>query len=911
MHTHPSPPAWSPPQRKGSDDDDDQVSVPVQLPETIKGWGNPLLSILAAAINAPHVGQVWIRYGDGGKEERLDSGMNSWRVISRLDPGDVVLVVGAPIPLSRVVIDTFSRGAGGGVGTPLPKGEQQFTRLTDLLLKNPIPQLMQKCMVRLWNEKYPAHKWQRATRVERKTRNHTTGAIVTEQLFKSGLDYLEGAWKELPFTVTHKANSDTLEADNPTVQLAAHLKRKDLIRLVAPDGTIECPGVQVKLRGQGDPTQHTFPKGMVPKNDTATDRVGLKVLVPDATVPAPPPHEATNETNMRKLLHEGLGSFDVTAVITFVKKIKTHGLLAHSPHCAALEPLFRSLAFIRNNSWGHVTGAAVDDDQYREDCGKIQDWANECAKARLLDPTDAELVSSVIEQLDKQVYLVEGHKISLLTGVQGDIAKAERRMITLTQSQTETFQKLWVTVQVQGSRRLVQAPSGSGKTVICVKLAAQFLDEAARLAELSKTFRASTESHKAPALLLLAHSEVLATQIAKELRSDLETSCPGSRPNLSPIAAGVHQITLDSSDDGACVQIAAIDAFVDLVGGVAQKNPEWTASRGRYTAVLVDEGHLVFGAQPDPELHGQHRFADDASKIREVLDHTLTAGAAMVVFHDENYQRVGGGAGVPYPTGCAKYTAALPIVRNPGSVRDLSVIFSKTLVAAALRSKGGRQGYHPLLDEGEIDAAGKPVRLVDVARAKYRSIQQRDVKLVDWLTPNMLASESAEQSKEYAVEIVSELERIRLRLASNALERTAWAGLVAVLLPGTAVSAQILEAVAELVNDDPLKHGQLAKALPPDRKPGYGPTGLYFGPVENFAGLERPLVIVTGMEHPKYLDQRARDEEWSTGKKAGGTQLRSGVRPSVDTDVRMIDLRHNRRCAVGVRSKSIHGRTLR
>ena len=38
-------------------------------------------------------------------------------------------------------------------------------------------------------------------------------------------------------------------------------------------------------------------------------------------------------------------------------------------------------------------------------------------------------------------------------------------------------------------------------------------------------------------------------------------------------------------------------------------------------------------------LHGQHRFADEPSKVREVLKRELADGAAVVVFHDENYQR--------------------------------------------------------------------------------------------------------------------------------------------------------------------------------------------------------------------------------------------------------------------------------
>jgi hypothetical protein len=94
-------------------------------------------------------------------------------------------------------------------------------------------------------------------------------------------------------------------------------------------------------------------------------------------------------------------------------------------------------------------------------------------------------------------------------------------------------------------------------------------------------------------------------------------------------------ISLLSSDDGACVRVAAIDAFTDSVaeagGGVSVK----------YSAAVVDEGHVVFSHQSDPQLHGQHRFADPA-KVRAALELALRPGAPVVVFHDENYQRVGG-----------------------------------------------------------------------------------------------------------------------------------------------------------------------------------------------------------------------------------------------------------------------------
>ena len=122
--------------------------TPVWLPSNITGWGLPLLAALADAVGVPAVAEVWIRYGDDGAEERLEGGGRAkWRVIKGLEPGDVVLLVGAAVPSSRLVVDTFSGGAGrasSGEAKALPAGEQRFKKLGHLIIKEPVPQLMQK-----------------------------------------------------------------------------------------------------------------------------------------------------------------------------------------------------------------------------------------------------------------------------------------------------------------------------------------------------------------------------------------------------------------------------------------------------------------------------------------------------------------------------------------------------------------------------------------------------------------------------------------------------------------------------------------------------------------------------------------------------------------------------------------------
>ena len=122
----------------------------VSIPGAITAWGGPLLAALAKAAGVPGVAEVWIRYGDDGTEERLTGGRASYRALAGAEDGDVVLVVGSAIPLSRTLHDSGGGGSGnrarggGGEARPLPDGEQRFKRLGHLIIKEPLPLLIQK-----------------------------------------------------------------------------------------------------------------------------------------------------------------------------------------------------------------------------------------------------------------------------------------------------------------------------------------------------------------------------------------------------------------------------------------------------------------------------------------------------------------------------------------------------------------------------------------------------------------------------------------------------------------------------------------------------------------------------------------------------------------------------------------------
>ena len=224
-----------------------------------------------------------------------------------------------------------------------------------------------------------------------------------------------------------------------------------------------------------------------------------------------------------------------------------------------------------------------------------------------------------------------------------------------------------------GNRRLlIQAPSGSGKTLLCVKLLAGFVADKLKARSHFASAPTADESD-GWAVLLLTHSAALAEQTAEEVAVELESRV-GTK-----VASGLM-------DGGGCppehgfavhvqgcsdvrVHVMTIDGLVDVV------RSHTAAGLGgmRYRHVVVDKGHEVFSYQPHPWLVGQHK-CEDPSQVRTVLDSVLSAPqtATLVVFHDKSYQHVGVKRPAPvWPERCQESTAPLPIVRNPGPVRDV------------------------------------------------------------------------------------------------------------------------------------------------------------------------------------------------------------------------------------------------
>jgi leucine-rich repeat protein SHOC2 len=405
-------------------------------------------------------------------------------------------------------------------------------------------------------------------------------------------------------------------------------------------------------------------------------------------------------------------------------------------------------------------------------------------------------------------------------------------------------------------RLLIQAPSGSGKTLVCVKLVAELAAD-----ELEQhnddDFFAPAPAADDWAVLLLTHSAALAQQTAEEVAVELETrtgvAVKGSPVGVEACPAG-HGIAVHvTGSPEVQVHIMTIDGLIDAVDAAAGKRETGL----RYRHAVVDEGHEVFSYQPYAWLVGQHRYKNPRD-VLDVLDRVLTeppTAASVVVFHDKSYQHVcAGRPTLVWPDEYIETRIPLPIVRNPGSVRDASIPFSSELQTKNLALTQGRTKYFRAIDD-LIDVGGAAVRRTPSGRSTSSGVRMVEVEVC----PRRMTNHHQLQTSKYAVQVAAELERIRRDLSE--VGQPCWAACTAVVIPGCPeeLAGTLLESTRVEARAKGFKEVEAALPLMASE---FHHDALYFGSIENLAGLERPFVVQTGMQHPAYIAHRVENENW-------------------------------------------------
>jgi Leucine-rich repeat (LRR) protein len=244
----------------------------------------------------------------------------------------------------------------------------------------------------------------------------------------------------------------------------------------------------------------------------------------------------------------------------------------------------------------------------------------------------------------------------------------------------------------------------------------------------------------------------------------------------------------------------------------------------------------------------------------------------LVIFHDLSYQHAGT-VHPPFEAFTAKLKNTkweLPIVRNPGPIRDCALPFCTELQTT--KKTEGQAAFFPLLREGQL---GRDVRLVDVDMAPFRLFTNSAFSCAQKLFKTSengfrLRNECSVQTKHYAKAISLELERIRhewARVGDGQLGSTHWEQHVAVLVPGVAEELPTELLTATLAAAEANGFVAISEALCRSSVSVVDNATIYFGAVENMAGLERAVVVVTGMEHPRYTMHRIKHEGWD-GKRS-------------------------------------------
>ena len=222
---------------------------------------------------------------------------------------------------------------------------------------------------------------------------------------------------------------------------------------------------------------------------------------------------------------------------------------------------------------------------------------------------------------------------------------------------------------------VIQAPSGSGKTLLCV---VRWAKAALEKRNGESAFKSNDNGRWA--VLLLTHSAALAEQTADEVAVEMssETRCEVV-PRQSFMVeggglAGHGYVMYVPEYPEVQVHVMTVDELVDIV-----RSEEFAGRRSelQFRHAVVDEGHEVFSYQPHAWLDGQHRCSDPG-EVREVLERALAdpSVARVVIFHDKAYQHIGAARPDPvWPDRCVATNEGnfLPVVRNPGPVRDAAV----------------------------------------------------------------------------------------------------------------------------------------------------------------------------------------------------------------------------------------------
>lgn len=581
-----------------------------------------------------------------------------------------------------------------------------------------------------------------------------------------------------------------------------------------------------------------------------------------------------NETVRSHLLKDGLLGCDITALSMLTAE--DYGLRLREQlevHCLGADnrTLIDAVKAVKDarNSFVHrslVIGSATTA-EYNGLLSRVTGCIDKLIEAGLIDRDWKGRFEAAVTELEgcTEVEMIQCVVLGNLSSAsEAHVNVQTKRLRTLTGKQVQIFLKIDEALNRASTQGvLVRAPSGSGKTVLCVKLALRFL--------LDQLLDADFQSNLVPApevdgpvgvvgeikvMLLLVHSQALLHSIIADVQHDARAMDlhlryePGDH-----YGAHSFRIHTEAGREAGVVSVMTVDMLVTAVtptetpAGVAQMpllRPQELAPEHNtllFDKIVVDEGHWVFSYQCHEHLVGQHTYKDPI-EVGRALQKTMRQYCKTIVFHDRSCGSAAdsnpqhSGPAPVYPSWCQELLTDLPIVRNPGPVRDVAVPFCRET-----------NEFHP-----------QYVDRVSFVRLLEETLPQGTVLAP--MTPTVRFCGTG---------IAPGMDRgtCYIRYGSALAEELNWIateaslewGMVAVLVPGLPVKLRQALLDAALSDANQKNYTSVVEALNNafgDKDDAVAPDKLYFGPTENFSGLERPFVVTTGFQLPAVVSARSK-----------------------------------------------------
>jgi Ran GTPase-activating protein (RanGAP) involved in mRNA processing and transport len=683
-----------------------------------------------------------------------------------------------------------------------------------------------------------------------------------------------------PMTWLSNANGAQLEAPEGYSPYD-ELQQGDVIRIVPPGG--------------GLPTECTVNTATVTRPRVLNTNLTRKhrnkdKKMPDCTVL----RAAVRMVEVQKHMVpgfkiHGIQKCDISCIAALLRQKEVKAVLAAAAPNQLLSSLIDSIARYRNTLVGHLLGGAVPDKEFSRLCRAFGGLLDECGAAAPLGESLIPLID--VEHFKRSLAVIQTQSLrgkDLVARLPAknlwDAAKkANERIKMFTQKQKQIL----MTITQSGDRRFsIQAPPGSGKTLLWLHLAILFVHGRLKL-----------ETRSTKRFLMLTHDPALANTFASIVAAETEQVLEVApvRIDPPPVPGAVVLVWGDARGHSTEVHVCSVDAFVQWQTGiqhpyVRQECPPRLQSAPLYCSVAVDEGHRVFSYQPHAHITGQHNLRT-IDHVRQILHHASDPDCQLVFFHDKDYQSIG--SPIADPDDCSALIAGLTIVRCPGAARDLSVPYSQMLTNGGQQADGA--AFVPLHDESNT---GPDVVFVDTnEHAQGRMPPTLQIENAATITFTLGGTANQEPSgvtkvsvAEYTDALLKSPDRLSTRLCTSFDRHYAPAivytlckvyeqlvqhgggwGNVAILVPGStadlppALLKQCrVEGRSKVPRTDPPKpkwSTAVAEALEgASAVAGVQSDGvLFFGAAENFAGFEREVVIVTGFHHPLALMAQVRE----------------------------------------------------